>query len=178
MPTPPDKQPHARRGREVASNPDLLPTASDIARFNRKIVYSPHCWFWTGAISTPDGYGRFTFQRDNQQRTMLAHRFALLAAGIDLAEGGVAEHACNEPLCVKVSADHVHRSTQSTNLRYAVGRGRHDGSRLVVQSHNRAARSLRIRSALTSGWNEEAYRAAVNGTEEEQLSLFSRSPED
>ena len=109
---------------------------------------------------------------------MLAHRFALLAAGIDLADRDIAEHACNEPLCVRVSPDHVHRSTQSANLRYAVGRGRHDGSRLAVQSHNRAARSLGIRSALISGWNEDAYRAAVNGTRQEQLSLFSRSPEE
>lgn len=178
MPTPPDPTPHPRQSRDVVTNPDLLPAAEDITRFTSKIVYSPSCWFWTGAISTPDGYGRFTFQRDNQQRTMLAHRFALLATGIDLAEGDVAEHACNEPLCVRVSADHVHRSTQSANLRYAVGRGRHDGSRLAVQSHNRAARSLRIRDALISGWNEEAYRAAVNGTEEEQLFLFSRSPEE
>ena len=102
MPTPPDPTPHPRQSRDVVTNPDLLPAAEDITRFTSKIVYSPGCWFWTGAISTPDGYGRFT------------------------------EHACNEPLCVRVSPDHVHRSTQSANLRYAVGRGRHDGSRLAV----------------------------------------------
>lgn len=178
MPTPPETARQQRKARGVITNPDLQPKAADISRFNDKIVYSPHCWFWTGAISTPDGYGRFTFQCDNQQRTMLAHRFAFLAAGIDLADHDIAEHACNEPLCVRVSAEHVHRSTQSANLHYAVERGRHDGSRLAVESSDRAARSLRIRDALASGWNEAAFRAAVDRHNERQLSLFTRGADD
>ncbi|MCQ9334495.1 hypothetical protein NQ042_10505 [Corynebacterium phoceense] len=157
---------------EVSTNPSLAVTPNDIARFNSKVVRSPSCWFWTGAISTPDGYGRFTWQRDNEQRTMLAHRFALLSAGVNLPPGSVAEHACNEPLCVRVDDAHVHVSTQRDNLIYAVRSGRHLGPHAAVSSTNRARRSLRIRAALIDGWDSAAFYVAITEPAPEQPPLF------
>lgn len=172
MPTPPPASDETDSGRGVVSDPSLAPNDDDVERFRRKIVRSPTCWFWVGGISRPDGYGRFTFQRDNVQRTVLAHRFALLAEGYDLSHGAVAEHECNEPLCVRVGTGHVRVSTQSDNLRYAVQHGRHDGNRPASMSTYRAERSLRIRAAIKGGWNARAFRAAISAPVENQLPLF------
>ena len=161
-----------RHSRPPVPSSDSLPITDDIVtQFNRRIVKSPQCWFWTGAISTPDGYGRFTWQRQGIQRTLSAHRFALMAAGVDL-EGLVAEHRCNEPLCVRVGPEHVSGATQSENLEYAVRNGRHRGTIEVVSSARRAQRSIRIREALRHGWNETAYHAACDGLDPDQLPLF------
>lgn len=172
MPAPPPASDGADSGRGVVSDPSLCPNEDDVKRFRRKIIESPTCWFWVGGISRPDGYGRFTFQRDSVQRTVLAHRFALLIEGYDLSHGAVAEHECNEPLCVRVGAGHVRVSTQSDNLRYAVLSGRHDGNRPASMSTYRAERSLRIRAAIKDGWDARAFRAAISAAVENQLPLF------
>lgn len=160
------------KARGVSGDPDLLPDEDDVARFWAKVVRSPQCWFWVGAISRPDGYGRFTFQRDNRQRTVLAHRFALLIDGVDLTGRVVAEHECNEPLCVRVGAGHVRVSTQSDNLRYAVRNGRHDGNRVASVSTHRAQRSVRIRAAIKDGWDAAAFHKAIASPGDGQLPLF------
>lgn len=173
MPVPPPRQDeNSERSGQVVTNSDLQLSDRDVARFNRKIVYSPGCWFWVGSISTPDGYGRFTWQRGNEQRTMLAHRFALMIAGVVLGDSVIAEHACNEPLCVRVDPAHVHPSTQTRNIEYAVRTGRLGGPYLMVGSDQRAKRSRRIRDALASGWDEKGYRNAISQDDGAQLPLF------
>lgn len=135
-------------------------------------MVSPTCWYWVGAISIPDGYGRFTWQRDGVQRTLAAHRFSLLASGQNI-EGQVAEHHCNEPLCVRVGGKHVFASTQAANVAYAVRLGRHRGNlRTVSEGQGGAARSLRIRGALSEGWDQEAYLRAVTEVDQDQSLLF------
>lgn len=147
-------------------------TSEDIKRFNTHVVKSPTCWFWTGAISSPDGYGRFTWQRGRKQRTMLAHRFALAASGINL-NGLVAEHFCNEPLCVRVCDEHVFPSTQSDNIRYAVRLGRHRGNSMgVSDGRPQAERSQRIREALRKGWDSDAFYIAITAPSTNQQTLF------
>ena len=39
-------------------DPTLRPTGRIVSLFWSKVVKSPTCWYWTGAISDPDGYGR------------------------------------------------------------------------------------------------------------------------
>lgn len=172
MPHPPEGRVQVPARGQVVNDNTLEPSAADIERFNAKVVHSPTCWFWTGAISSPDGYGRFTWQQNNAQRTMLAHRFALLVAGERLDVTTVAEHACNEPLCVRVDDEHVHRSTQAANLQYAVRSGRHIGNVATVDSTHRALRSLRIRDALAAGWDADAFRAAITDTPPNHPTLF------
>lgn len=103
---------------------------------------------------------------------MLAHRFALLIAGEAMDSQNVAEHACNEPLCVRVDAHHVHVSTQRDNLRYAVRSGRYACPHTAVLSTNRARRSLRIRQALAGGWDETAFLNAITTPTPDQATLF------
>ena len=72
----------------------------------------------------------------------------------------MAEHRCNEPLCVRVDPGHVVASTQSANLRYAVACGRAGAIRNPGQHTDRHARSLAVRDALASGWDARAYSRA------------------
>ncbi|WJY64721.1 hypothetical protein CATRI_13385 (plasmid) [Corynebacterium atrinae] len=158
--------------RSVASSPTLTATAADIRRFWRRVVVSPSCWFWIGAVSVPDGYGRFTWQRGGVQRTLAAHRFSLMISGQEI-DGQVAEHHCNEPLCVRVGDRHVFASTQAANVAWAVQLGRHRGNvRTVGEGQEPAARSHRIREALEHGWNESAYLRAVAEGDVSQTSLL------
>ena len=83
----------------------------------------------------------------------------MLLAG-ELGDRVVAEHRCNEPLCVRVDPGHVVASTQSANLRYAVACGRTGAIRNPDQHTNRHARSVAVRDALASGWDAHAYAHA------------------
>lgn len=169
----------ARAPRPVrAYAPDLAPTDAAIARFWSHVVRAPDdgCWIWIGAISSPDGYGRITWRQAGLSRSVSAHRFALLlddAAG-DRETFAVAEHRCNEPLCVRVDDAHVLRSTQTANLAWAVACGRAVGPRPGPgDERTRVQRSRDVRAALAHGWDASRYRrAAGRGEPKSHPTLF------
>ncbi|WP_238774494.1 HNH endonuclease [Prescottella equi] len=151
----------------------LQPSAENVASFWSKVVKSPTCWYWVGAISAPDGYGRFNFQRDNRQRTMLAHRFSVELVHGPLGDGVVCEHKCNEPLCVRVGHAHLVKSTHSENVRYAIALGRLSGHTFLDgQGRSRYQRSLDIRDALRDGYDEVALLRAKTDPGPDQGILF------
>lgn len=159
----PGHESSARGAHACGQTARLVITARARERFWSNVVKGPgnECWIWSGAISSPDGYGRFTWQERGQRRTMSAHRFALLAAlGRELEGGLVGEHGCCEPLCVRVGTGHLHVAEQSENIAYAVARGRHLGNREVVGSRDRHARSVRVRAAVADGWCAQRLAAA------------------
>ena len=139
----------------------LEPSAEAVRRFWERVVKAPGdgCWVHTGAVSGVDGYSRLSWRRNGVSRTESGHRFALLLAG-QLTDGVVAEHRCNEPLCVRVHPAHVIASTQSANLRYAVACGRAGDTRTLATPIDRRARSVAVRDALRGGWDPAAYAAA------------------
>lgn len=151
----------------------LTPSEKDIDRFWSKVVKSPTCIYWVGAISAPDGYGRFNYQRNNRQRTVLAHRFAVeLTHGL-LDEGVVCEHKCNEPLCVRVGPNHLVKSTYAENVRFAIALGRLSGHTLLDGSGRaRYDRSLAVREALRYGYDEVALFSAKTDPGPGQSTLF------
>lgn len=104
-----------------------------------------------------------SWRRNGVSRTESGHRFALQIAG-QLHAGVVAEHRCNEPLCVRVHPAHVIASNQSANLRYAVACGRAGDTRTLTAPTDRRARSLAVRDALRDGWDPLAYAAASGVT--------------
>ena len=155
--------PAVRRSRPY--NATLPPTEAAIQAFWSRVVKAPDngCWFHIAAISGVDGYTRLTWRRGGVSRTESGHRFALLLDG-QLDDGVVAEHRCNEPLCVRVDPDHVIASTQTDNLRYAVACRRTGPIRNPEHHIDRHARSLAVRDALTGGWNADAYARAKGNT--------------
>lgn len=167
---------------DVACPPRRLsarPVITDAVRerFFSRVIKTDSCWLWTGAISSPDGYGRMALHHQRRQQSVATHRLALWLAYPDLGTDFVAEHHCNEPLCVRVGPGHVHVSTQSDNLRYAVACGRAMGPRVTVNSAARVQRSRAVRELALSGFNRAEYDAIVRRfprqhEEVEQLSLF------
>ena len=155
--------PMMRRSRPYSAT--LPPTQAAIDAFWSRVVKAPGdgCWFLISAISGVDGYTRLTWRSGGISRTESGHRFALLLAG-KLGDGVVAEHRCNEPLCVRVDPGHVIASTQTANLRYAVACGRTGAIRNPDQHTDRHARSIAVRDALAGGWNSEAYARACGNT--------------
>lgn len=161
-----------RRGSRVVDSA-LRPSTDNVAAFWSKVVKSPTCWYWVGAISAPDGYGRFNYQRENRQRTALAHRFSVELVHGPLAEGVVCEHKCNEPLCVRVGYGHLVESTYRENVRYAIALGRMSGHTLLDgQGRSRYERSVAIRDALRGGFDEAALLRAKTDPGESQSTLF------
>lgn len=145
------------------------PSPATVARFWSKVIRTPTCWWWTGAISSPDGYGRITYSTNGIPVTLSAHRFALLLADGELPPAMVCEHGCNETLCVRVDPEHAHAGTQAGNLQYAVSLGRHRGSRPGnIDPRGHYARALAIREALAEGYDPirlaHARDAALVGT--------------
>lgn len=136
--------------------------ARTITRFQQRVIKTPGCWFFTGAISSPDGYGRITFTTAGREVTLSAHRFAAIIALGELPPSAVIEHRCNEPLCVRIDPDHVCVSTQADNLAWAVASGRAAGPRKIVDSNRRAERSRAVRSLLRTGWNAQDYAALID----------------
>ncbi|ORM37795.1 hypothetical protein BFL43_03060 [Williamsia sp. 1135] len=166
--------------RKVRGDRTLVPDAATEERFWSHVVRSRRCYFWTGAVSSPDGYGRITFRRNNRQRAMSAHRFALLLKYPELSAAGddnsalesIGEHHCNEPLCVRVDPEHVQIGTQATNLAYAVMLGRHRGP-IPTALQSRVSRSLAIRDYLTRGGDPERTSELFGAAEPlDQLHLF------
>ena len=167
----------------IANDPTLQPTARAVARFWNNVVKGPDdpetgrvsCWLWVGPISTPDGYGRISWQQDNSRRTLSAHRFALLLhSGNELPSGLIGEHACCEPLCVRVHERHLRVATQAENIQYAAFRGRAAGAYSPGVAVTRAERSFAIRAALENGWDDAALAAARDGIvlDKNQLRLW------
>lgn len=141
-------------------------------RFNRRVVaVSSGCFIWTGAISTPDGYGRVMVTTNGVNRTWSAHRLACSLAGVTLHPGMVVDHRCNEPLCVRVHPEHVRVSSQSENLAYAVACGRAVGPRMSVDSSRRAERSRAVRELALSGWSQQAYDDLLRAFETQRVAV-------
>lgn len=148
-----------RTGRADAT---LQPSIDTITRFRQRIVATPTCHWFIGAISVPDAYGRVTFQHAGRTRTMSAHRFALLAAGVEVGVGQVGEHGCDETICVRVHPDHVRVATQPANLAHAVAVGRHRGPRPGdIDPRGRVGRALAIRAALSDGYDADRLAEAM-----------------
>lgn len=161
----------------VIPDPNLPLTARAQQRFWRHVARGEgeQCWIWVGAISSPDGYGRFTWQTHGARRTVSAHRVALMIdQGGELGDGVIGEHGCCEPLCVRVDQAHLWPATQSENIRHAVEIGRHRGNIPVTGSHRRWERSRLVRDAVRDGWDEQTYRLARQMliVDEDQLALW------
>ena len=160
------------RDLDVVVDPDLPIDAAVASAFWSRVIKSSSCWYWTGAISSPDGYGRINWRRRGRQRTLSAQRFAMLLMIPELADGQVCEHHCNQPLCVRVDPEHLLVGTQASNLAYAAAIGRAQGPR-VTALHTRVGRSLAIRDYLVRGGDSDQIGSVDLEAAVDQLPLWS-----
>ena len=97
-----------------------------LARYRAKVATVPgsECLWWTGAVAGRSdrertdggGHGRFWYAPG---RVIIAHRFAFAVMnGVDaLAEARLLGHRCHNPLCQRISRDHVVESSAAQNRR-------------------------------------------------------------
>lgn len=88
---------------------------SNFERFYKKVNKNgPNgCWEWTAGI-TKFGYGKFTYTPSFKiKKTIFAHRFALMLAGIQLNPELVVDHICKNRKCV--NPEHLRQVTHRQN---------------------------------------------------------------
>ena len=83
--------------------------ADVVARFVAKVVVTPGCHWWVGAIAD-DGYGRFQAGGGAAATIVRSHRFAYELAHGPVRAGLVVMHSCDETICVRA----VHSSDGMT----------------------------------------------------------------
>lgn len=139
--------------------------AAECRRFDVSVVRGPtedDCDIWVKAIGG-DGYGRFYITRNGRGSCVRPHRYALArAVRRPLVPAVFGLHGCNNPLCVKVSADrkHVYEGDQKENMIW-MARARRGSSGPGLRRDrlaDRRARSVALREAARQGWD----RAAIN----------------
>lgn len=84
------------------------------------------CHLWTGATHHRDGYGHFWSGRVSAKGRPLmdrAHRWAWEQDVGPIPEGMLVMHACDTPLCVRLS--HLQLGTVADNSADMVAKGRH-----------------------------------------------------
>ena len=76
-----------------------------IERFEKKIIKTNDCWFWT-ASKTKQGYGMFSYEG----KSIPAHRFAYIAFKGEIDTDKIVHQTCNNSYCV--NPDHLYLSTK------------------------------------------------------------------
>jgi hypothetical protein len=91
-----------------------IATLADLHRVGHVVRGEPdECWEWQGPRQAK-GYGSWVRYEGRKRRP---HVVALmLALGRELAPGMQANHSCDNPPCVNVSAGHVYEGTQAENM--------------------------------------------------------------
>ncbi len=125
------------------------------ARFAAKVVCTPGCHFWVGAIAD-DGYGRFAVSGG---RVVGAHRWAWEQAYGPVPDGLMVMHGCDETSCVN-AVECLLLGDQAANLEQMARRGRSAGrAHWGCADRSRAAgRARAIREALRGGTTRSGWR--------------------
>ncbi len=128
--------------------------AADRWRFDRKVVWSPTCLWWVGAIAD-DGYGRFA---TGTGQVMSAHRWLWEQDVGPLPAGVRLRHCCDETSCVRLA--HLLPGSHRLNMGGMTRRGRAGGPHHHGRADIRgpAGRARAIRAALTGLPPRPAYR--------------------
>ena len=77
-----------------------------LERFEKKILKSNDCWFWT-ASKTKQGYGMFSYKG----KSVPAHRFAYIAYKGAIEHNKIVHQSCNNTFCV--NPEHLYLTTKS-----------------------------------------------------------------
>lgn len=174
----------SRRWEPLTLRVDPVAHGDEIARFLRKVVVGPRiedCAIYVGALS--EGYGVFALRRGGAVRVVRAARYALALSlnGEALPAQVRALHQCDNTVCVRVvSAEdtggrrlHVVPGDQRENLTRMAQMGRGGGRPAIVTRGagvaQRIERARALREAVRDGWDAEAVRAALLGTNEPTL---------
>lgn len=148
------------------------------ARYEAKVHRTPGCWYWSGALHSRGGHGRFWVGAytgpagARRDVVVIAHRFGwAMTYGLDaLADIEVLAHTCDEPSCQR--PDHLRSATAGTNQDEWLVRRWHPRSPLR-DVRGPGGRSRAIRAAIQVGGDVDAARAAgISALDSGQLCLW------
>jgi len=155
-----------------------------VSRYRAKVVVvagSP-CRWWRGALSGR-GHGRFWLSSvGGQDVVVVAHRFgfALEHGPDELARVAVLGHRCDNPLCQRIGAGHVVRSSHAENRREWAARRALAGGSLTDRRGSRG-RARDLRDALRADSGQPGFDLVVLaglGGDGVQLPLWAAEPPD
>lgn len=129
-------------------NMDKLFETKYVDLFWKKVDKSNSCWTWKAAKDI-DGYGKFSIANHGSYR---AHRVAALLSGIEIPEGHVVMHLCDNPSCCNPS--HLRVGTIQENNLDKINKRRQKG----------AVGSLNARSKLTEEQVLDIKQRAIVGS--------------
>lgn len=96
-------------------------TKPAIERFMSKVEKScDGCWNWRGSIA-PNGYGKFSIEKNRIRKTFNAHRFSYQYFKGEIPHGLTIDHLCRNRGCV--NPDHLEVLTLKENLLRGSGVG-------------------------------------------------------
>jgi hypothetical protein len=84
------------------------------------------CWEWLGGKHS-QGYGMFTFYPNKVRKTMTTHRFSAIIHQLDMSNGPLLRHLCNNTICC--NPDHLKSGTQKDNMKDMYDSGRNKSKR-------------------------------------------------
>jgi hypothetical protein len=87
-------------------------------RMGTKFTVGDGCWLWTGARTSPWGYGTIQLEGRPKRRSGLAHRVMYELIVGPIPEGLVLDHLCRNPSCIR--PDHLEPVTQRVNTQRGV----------------------------------------------------------
>ena len=104
-------------------------SAEATERLLARVARTATCWIWLGAVSSPDGYGRFYLRDGDRSRAVTPQRYLYEHRHGPLVRQATLMHQCEVRICCRVDAAHVIAGTQGRNMQDAAWRGRARGSR-------------------------------------------------
>ena len=134
-------------------------------RFYDKVMFTEHCWVWTGALSA-SGYGHLAA---NGSHSQLAHRVSYSLFRGEIPDGMYVMHICDNRWCVNPA--HLKLGTSTDNNRDKASKGRHNSpSKLTVDQ----------RSVIATRFNRgesAANLSAEFGVTKQRVWELARNPE-
>ncbi|MFJ5645875.1 HNH endonuclease [Streptomyces sp. NPDC093223] len=124
-------------------------------------IQVPHgCIYWIKALTT-DGYAKAVVTEGGRERTVRVHRWLMEQVHGPLPAHTITAHSCNESLCVHL--DHLSNATQRTNMRQMSDQGRAGGRVHLGHADTRGSlgRAQAIQAALRNGLDLDALAAAM-----------------
>lgn len=113
-----------------------------------KISNIDGCWIWLGAVGST-GYGNVGVNRKHIKKTYQAHLVSLLFSGINIPEGMLACHICDNRLCV--NPEHIFFGTHQDNSDDKVSKLRHRFGENHPSSKLSDKQIFKIRELYNSG---------------------------
>lgn len=137
-------------------------TAAATQRLLDRVIQTATCWIWLGAVSSPDGYGRFYLRDGERTRAVTPQRYLYECKHGPLTRHATLMHQCEVRICCRIDNEHVLAGTQSRNMQDAAWRGRARGSRPgLVDVRGPVGQARAIQDAMRSNADRSTSELAL-----------------